>query len=279
MYNEAFGATAKCPILMFKLLLLKVMYQMSDSDLIERATFDMSFKYFLDVAPEDKIVHPTSLTKFRKLRLNDALLLDVVLIKKTVEIALEKGLIKSNQIIVDSTHTNSMFNSKSPVEILQEQSKQLRKSVYKQDETYKEKMPTKPNTNDLVDHFNYCTQLIEIFKNDEKLYIKDEVKLKAHLLEEVVNVDIEQLNSTVGKDAKVGHNSSDFSFFGYKTHIAMVPKRIITSAVVTTGEKHDGKQAKELIEKSIENGIEVKAFIGDGAYSEKNDRICKRERV
>lgn len=31
-YNEAFCATAKCPILMFKLLLLKVMYPMSDRD-------------------------------------------------------------------------------------------------------------------------------------------------------------------------------------------------------------------------------------------------------
>ncbi|OIJ10857.1 hypothetical protein BKP37_17130 [Anaerobacillus alkalilacustris] len=70
----------------------------------------MSFKYFLEVAPEDKIVHPTSLTKFRKLRLKDASLLDV-LIKKTVEIALKEGLIKSGQIIMDSTHTNSIFNS------------------------------------------------------------------------------------------------------------------------------------------------------------------------
>jgi hypothetical protein len=73
----------------------------------------------------------------------------------------------------------------------------------------------------------------------------------------------------VEKDAKVGHKSSDSSFFGYKTHIAMIPELIVTSAVVTAGDQHDGKRAKELIEKSVENGIEVKAFIGDGAYSEK----------
>ena len=269
MYNEAFGAKAKCPIMMFKLLLLKVMYPMSDRDLVERATFDMSFKYFLDVAPEDKIVHPTSLTKFRKLRLKDASLLDL-LIKKTVEIALKEGLIKSNQIIVDSTHTNSMFNSKSPIELLKEQSKQLRKSVYKQDESYKTKMPAKPSTTDLLDHINYCKQLVGMIKNDETLYIKEDVKLKANLLEEIVNDDIEQINSTVEKDAKIGHKSADSSFFGYKTHIAMAPERIVTSAIVTTGEGNDGKQAKELVEKSIENGVEVKAFIGDGAYSEKD---------
>ena len=245
MYNEAFGATAKCPIMMFKLLLLKVMYPMSDRDLIERATYDMSFKYFLDVAPEDKIVHPTSLTKFRKLRLKDASFLDV-LIKKTVEIPLQEGLIKSNQIIVDSTHADSMFNSKSPIEILIEHSKQLRKSVYKQDETYKDKMPAKPSTNEILDHINYCNQLIEIIKKDERLYIKEDVKLKANLLEKIVNDDIEHLNSTVEKDAKVGHKSSDTSFFGFKTHIAMVRERIVTSAVVTTGEQHDGKQGKRV---------------------------------
>lgn len=44
------------------------------------------------------------------------------------------------------------------------------------------------------------------------------------------------------KDAKVGHKTADTSFFGYKTHIAMTPERIITAATITTGEKHDGKE-------------------------------------
>lgn len=276
MYNEAFGATAKCPIMMFKLLLLKVMYPMSDRDLIERATFDMSYKYFLDIAPEAKLIHPTSLTKFRKLRLKDETLLDK-LIQKTVEIALEHGLIKTKEIIADSTHTNSLFNHKSPVEILTEQSKKLRKTVYKHDENYKDKMPLKPTSNKIEDHIEYCNQLVDLIRDDDSLYIKEEIRLKANLLEEVVNDDLEELSSMVDKDAKVGHKSADSSFFGYKTHLAMVPERIITAAVVTTGEQHDGKQAQALIEKSIENGIDVEAFIGDGAYSEKDNIIYTKE--
>ena len=47
---------------------------------------DMSFKYFLDMAPEDSVIEPSSLTKFRKLRLKDVKLLDM-LVNKTVEIA------------------------------------------------------------------------------------------------------------------------------------------------------------------------------------------------
>jgi hypothetical protein len=47
----------------------------------------VSFKYFLDMAPEDAVIDASSLTKFRKLRLKDMNLLDM-LIGKTVEIAL-----------------------------------------------------------------------------------------------------------------------------------------------------------------------------------------------
>ena len=57
----------------------------------------------------------------------------------------------------------------------------------------------------------------------------------------------------------------------YKTHIAMSDERIITAAVVTTGEKSDGKYLQELIEKSKETGMEIDTVIGDTAYSEKDN--------
>ncbi|MEH7273624.1 transposase, partial [Neobacillus vireti] len=78
-------------------------FDLSDVDVVERSKYDMSFKYFLDMAPEDTVINPSSLTKFRKLRLQDVSLLDM-LIGKTVEIALEKEIIKSKAIIVDATH-------------------------------------------------------------------------------------------------------------------------------------------------------------------------------
>jgi len=100
------GRNAVPPIRMFKYLLLKSIFDLSDVDVVERSKYDMSFKYFLDMAPEALVIDPSSLTKFRKLRLQDMSLLDL-LIQKTVEIALEKELIKSKTIIVDATHTKS----------------------------------------------------------------------------------------------------------------------------------------------------------------------------
>ncbi|EDW6550636.1 transposase, partial [Salmonella enterica subsp. enterica serovar Java] len=65
--------------------------------------------------------------------------------------------------------------------------------------------------------------------------------------------------------------SANSAFFGYKTHLAMTEERIITAAVITTGEKNDGKQLQTLIEKSKAAGMQVKTVIGDAAYSEKDN--------
>jgi len=46
------GRNAVPPIRMFKYLLLKSIFDLSDVDVVERSKYDMSFKYFLDMAPE-----------------------------------------------------------------------------------------------------------------------------------------------------------------------------------------------------------------------------------
>ena len=203
---------------------------------MERSKYDMSFKYFLDMAPEDDVIDPSSLTKFRRLRLQDVSLLDM-LIEKTVEIALEKNIIKSKAIIVDATHTKARYNQKSPKEFLQEKSKNVRKAVYQFDESMKEKFPKKHTSNEVKDELAYCEKLINIIENEPQIAQLPAVKEKLNVLKEVVEDTQEHLNYSTDADARVGHKSADSSFFGYKTHIAMSDERIITAAIVTTGEK------------------------------------------
>jgi IS5 family transposase len=264
------GRNALPPIRMFKYLLLKSIYDLSDVDVVERSKYDMSFKYFLDMAPEDSVMDPSSLTKFRRLRLQDVGLLDM-LIGKTVEIALEKEIIKSKTIILDATHTKARYNQLSPKEFLQEKSKNVRKVVYQIDESMKEKFPPKTTSNEITDELNYCDQIISIVESKPQIAAIPAVKEKLNVLKEVVEDYTEQLNYSTDPDARVGHKTADSSFFGYKTHLAMSDERIITAAVVTTGEKSDGKYMQELIEKSQETGMEIDTIIGDTAYSEKNN--------
>lgn len=266
------GRNAISPIRMFKYLLLKSIFDLSDIDIVERSKYDMSFKYFLDMAPEEDVIEASSLTKFRKLRLKDVNLLDM-LINKTVEIAIEKGIIKSKSIIVDATHTKARYNQKSPKEILMNRSKKLRKSVYEIDETMKEKFPSKTTTDILEDEIEYCKKLIDVIEKEYTIVEYPKVKEKLNLLKETLADDIEHLQISEDEDAKLGHKTADSSFFGYKTHIAMSEERIITAATITTGEKADGKQLETLIEKSIEAGMNIENVIGDAAYSEKGNII------
>lgn len=264
------GRTASCPIRMFKYLLLKVIYTISDVDVVERSRFDMSFKYFLGMLPEEDVINPSSLTKFRKLRLMDTDLLDL-LIRKTVSIAIEKEILRSRSIIVDATHTLSKSNPFSGLDILRERSKQLRKTVYTYDENWKEKMPNKNNENDIEKELSYCKALEKRIETEQSISSIPAIKEKLNLLKEAI--EDTQDNCTLSKDtdAKMGHKSVDSSFFGYKTHIAMSEERIITAAVVTSGEKGDGPILPELLEISQQNGIDVDTVIGDAAYSGKNN--------
>ena len=44
------GRMAECPIRMFKYLLLKIIYDLSDVDVVEHSLYDLPFKYFLGMA-------------------------------------------------------------------------------------------------------------------------------------------------------------------------------------------------------------------------------------
>ncbi|WPU96172.1 IS1182 family transposase [Mucilaginibacter sabulilitoris] len=269
-YSITNGRAAESPVRMFKYLLLKTIYTVSDVDVVERSQYDMSFKYFLDMSPEEGMIDPSSLTKFRKLRLKDNDLLNL-LIGKTVTIAIEKGLIRSKSIIVDATHSLSRSNPYSALEVLRERSKLLRKAVYAIDEDMKAGMPEKNTADELEKELAYCSALEKYIEADQPLCQIPAVKEKLNLLKETVADTQEHYIVSKDKDAKTGHKSADSSFFGYKTHLAMTEERIITAAVVTSGEKGDGPELPKLLEISQNNGIEVERIIGDSAYSGKEN--------
>lgn len=273
MYTLDNGRPGYRPQVMFKYLMLKRMYELSDRDVVKHAMTDMAYKYFLGLAPEDPVIEASSLTKFRKLRMKDESIMDK-LISKSVEIAFNNGIKLSKTLIVDSTHSEARYNAKSAREYLLEICKNLRKKVYDIDETYTDKMPKKPDNHQIGLYENvieYCQTIINIVKNDENLVARPNISENINLLQETIDDTNEELLISKDEDAKVGHKTADSSYFGYKTHIAMTPERIITAATVTSGEKHDGKELQSLVDKMEANGIEVENIVGDGAYSERDN--------
>jgi len=61
-YCERYGRPAKEPEMMFKLLFLKKLYDLSDERLVASAQTDMAYKYFLGLEPEEKLIDPSLLT-------------------------------------------------------------------------------------------------------------------------------------------------------------------------------------------------------------------------
>ena len=73
-----------------------------------------------------------------------------------------------------------------------------------------------------------------LLKKDIRFTTIPNISEKINMLEETMNDTEYEIEYSKDKDAKVGHKTADTSFFGYKTHIAMTPERIITAATTAT---------------------------------------------
>ncbi len=190
-YSIDYGRLAYSPEVMFKLLFLKILYHLSDERVIQEAQVNMAYKYFLNLEPDDQLMHPSSLIKFRKLRLNQEAILEELLLEMVSQ-AIEKGLIKSKTLILDATHIKSKYSIQTPIEMLRDVSKNRRKQLYHYVPQIKDSVPKKlHSTASLEDKSKYSIQtpiemLRDVSKNRRKqLYhyvpqIKDSVPKKLH---------------------------------------------------------------------------------------------------
>lgn len=276
-YCEHFGRPAKEPEKMFKTLFLKRMYDLSDERLIGEMSYNMAYKYFVGLAPEDSTIDSSLLTKFRKTRITEDILEDML--AETIKQAIEKGLIKSRAIIVDSTHTQSKSHPETPTQTLRKLSKNLRKEIYKSQVDLAQYFPEKPSeTSDIQDEIDYTNELVKVV--DDKLYTTHAQKLLERIKELLEDDKIKNIQSQNDEDATIGHKSKDDSFFGYKNHIAMTEERLITGISVTTGKTADTKELINLVKQTEQNGIKVEEIIGDKAYSSKdNIDYCNEKEI
>ena len=267
-YSEKYGRPANEPELMFKLLFLQIKDGLSDREVVDRAKMDMAYKYFLDLNPEDEMVSYSMLSVFRNTKIKEESILEEML-RETVRQAIEKGIIKSNSIIVDSAHTQSKGIKKTPTQILRELTKNMRKYIYATHPEVKEKFPNKPSDDALLDdEIAYTKELVETVRKEMKNKMDKKLSNKINQIDELLESEkIKTIQSISDQDAKQGYKSETNEFFGYKNHIAITEERIITALEVTTGEAPDGKYLKTLVEKSQKAGLEIKEVIGDKAYS------------
>jgi DNA-binding Lrp family transcriptional regulator len=279
-YCEDFGRPAKEPEMMFKLMFLKKIYDLSDVRVVSQAQTDMAVKYFLDLEPEASMIDPSLMTKFRKLRITEDILEEML--RETIRQAIDKGIIKSKTIIVDSTHTESAVRPKTVTQVLRELSRKLRREIYQNLYELSERFPEKPEiTAELDVEIDYTVRLLDCVAAGIESCDNQELQALYVRIRELIKTDkIREIRSKDDEDARFGHKTPTSTFFGYKNHIAMTEERIIAGIEVTSGEVPDGKIMQSLAEKSKENGMEVKEIIGDMAFvSQGNLAYCENESI
>ena len=227
------------------------------------------------LSPWEDLPHPSSLCKFRKMRLDENTMDDIM--TEIVRQMLEKGIIKSGSgILIDSTHIHANTIRKVPERLMEHMAKNIfRESAKKEglndkqvDEAVKEKAVDLPKWQEYEDPLEAKKDMKKALEDviaeaDPEL---ESVKEAKEVLESDKFIEQRGIRSLQDKDARVGRKDHTTSFFGYKSEYMMTEEGIITGMTVQPGNYRDGDHFEELLEKTRKAGIEPTAAYGDKAY-------------
>lgn len=272
-YCKKFGRPAKEPELMLKLLFLEYLYNLSDVKVMEEASVNLAFLWFLGLNPEDKLPDASLLAKFRRYRLQEFSLDEVI--TEILRQCVESGLVKGSGVSVDSTHVEAALKRKVPERIMRKLTRRILKGLQKD--------------NGYVDT-SVCTSIPDYTKIEDprqarqvmKAFLEETIKASEPLAGERTRRAIEEarevlsdekfllqkgIRSLADKDARVGRKSHDTSFYGYKMEYTMTTEEQLIAAVeVQSGEYVDGTQFDRLLDRTQESGVKVGEVYADKAY-------------
>ncbi|AEV67448.1 transposase [Acetivibrio clariflavus DSM 19732] len=279
-YCKYYGRPAKEPELMLRLLILQYLYNLSDERVIEEASLNLAYLWFLGINPEEELPHPSLLAKFRVHRLQEVTMDEII--TEVVKQCVEKNIIKSGGISIDCTHTHANTVKKVPERILKHIAKKIFKNLEKEAGEIPEEINTNiPNYKEIAEH-REAKATMKAYVEEVIAQVEEKIEGEKHtktckviekareILEDPKFIEQKSIRSLVDQDARVGYKSKTESFFGYKTEYAMTTKeRIITAVRVYNGAYVDGTGFEELIDLTKDSGIEIKEVYGDKAYFRK----------
>ena len=276
-YCKNFGRPAKEPEMMMKLLFLEYIYNLSDIKVIEEASYNLAFLWFLGLNPEDKLPDASLLAKFRTQRMKDITLDDVM--SEIVRQCVEQGLIKGDGLTVDTTHIEANCTKKVPERIMKHLAKRIFKSLEKDNGYVPVTVDTDiPNYEAIENHKEAKATMKEYLEAVMKQAEEYAGESTRYAIEEAKKVLSDEkfilqkgLRSLSDKDARVGNKSKTKQYLGYKTEFTMTAdERMITAVDVHSGSYVDGKEFNNLLDKTLETGVTVNELYGDKAYFRKD---------
>jgi len=150
-YSKKIGRPAKEPEMMAKLLILQYLYNLSDVKIIEEVSLNLAYMWFIGINPDEELPDASLLAKFRTQRLKGTSIDDII--QEVVRQCIEKGIIKSNGLSIDATHTTANTIKKVPERIMKHLAKKIFKSLEKEYGEIPSEINTEiPNYKEIEDH-------------------------------------------------------------------------------------------------------------------------------
>lgn len=263
-YSKTMGRPAKEPEMMLRILILKILLNRSDVGIMEEIEYNLAYRWFIGVNPDDELPEASLLTKFRKLRLYGKVMDDII--TEVVRQCVSRGVIRvENGGIIDTTHILANTQKKVPERVM----KHLAKKIFKAEEKTDYSIPDYKQIEDHVQAKAVMKEYLEgvIEQADTgKPKVAEAVREAREVLESPLFIEQKGIRSLVDKDARVGSKTRTEQFFGYKSEYMMTPEGIITAVAVENGAYYDGGHFADLMEKTERAGLKVTAVYGDKAY-------------
>ena len=274
-YNITFGRPAWKPEIMVRICILQKMYNLSDEAVMDEIAVNRAFEYFCHLSLMDNLPHPSSLCKFRKMRLDGNLMDDIL--TEIVRQMIDKGIIKKEcGIIVDSTHILANTTKKLPERLMEHMAKNIfHETAEKEGLTEEEaREAVKENAAALPGWEAYKDPSVakaEMKKALEEVIAHSDPSLESvqearDVLESDLFIEQKGIRSLQDKDARVGRKDHTTNFFGYKDEYMLTEDGFITGLTLQPGNYRDGDNYRELVEKTTKAGIIPTASYGDKAY-------------
>lgn len=291
LYSDTMGRPGFHPQVMFKLLFLEFLYNLSDYEMADQIRTNILFRYFAGLGIPDETPDHATLSMFRQ-RLGEERFKE--LFDKIVMQAKKKKLLKGKLKIFDATHIQANASIRGAVNLLRHGRRRVLNKISKlnprmahnlekkylnekklhnlpsEDEIIKELKLTGDFINKVKDKFDdeVIKELIELLETALGQQTRKAEDPKHKEKDEMVNIS--------DPDARNGFKSSKKRFTGYKGEIVMDEgSNIITSARTISGNRNEGEKGlfKELLKDDASKGIKHEAVAADSLYDSYENRL------
>src|SRR5699024_4555405 len=280
-YCKRYGRPAKEPELMVKLLVLQNLYNLSDVRVIEEASLNLAYMYFLGINPEDELPHPSLLAKFRVHRLKEVTVDDIL--TEVVKQCVDKGIVDDTKVSIDSTHSEANTFKATAERVMKRLASKIFKTMEKEVGEVPDNIDQEIPDYEGIEDYEEAKQVMEDYLKGTISRVEEEMEQRElpetreivenakEIMDDPKFMKQKGVHSLVDQEARVGHKSKNKRFFGYKTEYTMLTEsKLILAVTVDQGAYVDGTRFQRLLELSMKSGVSIEELYGDKAYFKKS---------